>query len=406
MAFHYESSESLPQELDPDALHLTLPVLVFSAALSLASGILFGLLPALRASRGDVSGVLKQGTSGRADRRGIGFRGALLAAQMALAVVLLAGGVLLMRSFARLVNAPVGADVHNVLAFQIALPDYKYSRTNSRIFLDRMTATLRGLPGVESVALADDVPALERDTVTDLEMPNRTETEYIGKHDVDTEFFRLFRIPLRAGRLFTDHDRQGPKVVILSERAASTLFPGQNPIGMHLRMGDDMEVIGVVGEIRYAKQKQQLPLVGDAFVTPASGSAYVSVRVAGNPAGLISTIRGTVAGLDPELPAYNLRTLEEQIHDQNWGPRFATVLLGFFAALALGLAMVGIYGVFSFGVAARTREFGIRIATGARSADILWLVAGEGCCSRPPGWPWESPRHSSPRASWPACCMR
>jgi hypothetical protein len=80
--------------------------------------------------------------------------------------------------------------------------------------------------------------------------------------------------------------------------------------------------------------------------------------------------------------------------------------MGFFAALALGLAMVGIYGVFSFGVAARTREFGIRIATGARSADILWLVAGEGCCSRPPGWPWESPRHSSPRASWPACCMR
>ena len=94
--------------------------------------------------------------------------------------------------------------------------------------------------------------------------------------------------------------------------------------------------------------------------------------------GLISTIRRTVATLDPELPAYNLRTLEDQIHDQNWGPRFATVLLGFFAALALGLAMVGIYGVFSFGVAARTREFGIRIATGARSADILWLVAGEG----------------------------
>jgi ABC-type antimicrobial peptide transport system permease subunit len=129
---------------------------------------------------------------------------------------------------------------------------------------------------------------------------------------------------------------------------------------------------------RYAKQKQQLPVVGDAFVTPASGSAYVAVRVAGNPAPLISAIRAKVTELDPELPAYNLRTLEDQIHDQNWAPRFTTVLLGFFAALALGLAMVGIYGVFSFAVAARTREFGIRIASGARSADILWLVASEG----------------------------
>jgi predicted permease len=378
----YAKWPSYLRTLDPDSLHLTVPVLAFSALLSLASGILFGLLPALRASRGDVNEVLKQGSYGRAERRGVGFRGILLAAQMALAVVLLAGGILMMRSFAKLVNAPVGADVHNVLAFQISLPDYKYSRRNSRVFLDRMTETLRHLPGVETVVMADDVPALERDTVTDLEMPNQPGVQYIGKHDVDPEFFRFFRIPLRAGRLFTEHDPQGPKVVILTERAASTLFPGQNPIGMHLQMGteidDEREVVGVVGEIRYAKQKQQLPLVGDAFVTPASRSAYVAVRGAGHPAGLIPAIRKTVTGLDPELPAYNLRTLEDQIHDMNWAPRFATVLLGFFAALALGLAMVGIYGVFSFAVAARIREFGIRIATGASSADILWLVAGEG----------------------------
>jgi predicted permease len=374
----YSTWPSYLQTFEASSLSVSLPVLVFSAGLSLASGLLFGLAPALRASRGDVNELLKQGTTGRPQPHGFGFRRALLAVQMALAVVLLAGGVLMMRSFARLLHAPVGADTHQVVAFQVALPEYKYPGKKARAFLDRMADTLRVVPGVEAVALCDDVPALERDTVTDIRIPSRRESEFVGKHDVDPGFFSLYRIPLRAGRTFTERDRHGPPVVILSERAAATLFPGQNPIGLRLNMGEEQEVIGVVGEVRYAKQKQQLPLVGDAYITPASRSAYVSVRTAGNPVGVISAIRRTVTQLDPELPAYNLGTLDDQIHDINWAVRFMTILLGFFAAVALGLAVVGIYGVFSFSVAARTREFGIRIATGARAGDILWLVAGEG----------------------------
>jgi putative ABC transport system permease protein len=321
---------------------------------------------------------LKQGTTGRRAGRGPGFRGVLLPAQMALAVVLLSGGVLMMRSFARLVNDPMGAEVHRVLAFEVSLPDYRYhNRQSRRAFLDRAAARLRELPAVESVALSDDVPALERDTVTDIAVANRPGSDFIGKHDVDPGFFSLFRIPLRAGRLFSEHDRQS-KVLILSQHAAAILFPGRDPIGMHVNMGDDYAVVGVVGEVRYARQKQQLPLIGDAYVTPATGSAWVTARTAANPAGSIAAVRRVVAQLDPELPAYNLRTLEDQIYEENWGPRFAAVLLSFFAALALALAIVGIYGVFSYAVAARTREFGIRIATGARAADILFMVVREG----------------------------
>jgi putative ABC transport system permease protein len=365
--------------LDSGSLRLTLPVLAFSFAIALASGIIFGLAPALRASRGDVNDVLKQGATGSSGRRGPGFHGVLLAAQIALAVVLLAGGILIARSFARLVNKPMGADTHHVLAFQVALPRYRYSNSEGRLFLDRLGATLRELPGVEEIVLSDDVPGLERDTVTDVKVvPPHPMSEFVGKHDVDADFFRLYRIPLRAGRFFTDRDRQGPKVAILSERAASALFPGRNPIGMHVDLGDDCEVVGVVGEVRYAKQKQQLPLLGDIFVTPASSRAVVSVRTAGDAASLTGAVRRLVTQLDPQLPAYNLRPIDDQIYEVNWEARFAAVLMGFFAALALGLALVGIYGVFSFAVVARTREFGIRIATGAGSADILWLVGREG----------------------------
>lgn len=387
----YASLPSYFRTLDADSLSLTLPVLAFSAALSLASGLLFGLMPALSASRGNVNPVLKEGIT-EGGRRGPGFRGVLLTAQVALAVVLLAGGVLMMRSFARLVNDPIGADVHRVLAFELTLPDYEFhNRASRRAFLDRVVERLRALPSAEAVTLADDVPALERDTVTDINVANRTAPDYVGKHDVDAGFFPLFRIPLRAGRLFADRDRES-KVAILSERAAATLFPGQSAIGRHINFGervaatlgvhvnpvDDYEVVGVVGEVRYAKQKQQLPLIGDVYVTPASGSAWVAVRTAADPKGLIASVRRGVAQLDPTLPAYSLSTLEDQIHEENWGPRFAAVLLGCFAVLAVALAMVGIYGVFSYAVAARTREFGIRIANGARAADIIGMVAREG----------------------------
>ncbi|HUK19319.1 MAG TPA: ABC transporter permease [Bryobacteraceae bacterium] len=178
----YASLPSYFRTLDPDSLRLTVPVLAFSLALSLASGLLFGLMPALRAARGDVYTTLKQGSTGRRAGRGPGFRSVLLPAQMALAVVLLSGGVLMMRSFARLVNDPMGAEVHRVLAFEVSLPDYRYpNRQSRRAFLDRAAARLRELPAVESVALSDDVPALERDTVTDIAVANRPGSDFIGK---------------------------------------------------------------------------------------------------------------------------------------------------------------------------------------------------------------------------------
>jgi ABC-type antimicrobial peptide transport system permease subunit len=143
-------------------------------------------------------------------------------------------------------------------------------------------------------------------------------------------------------------------------------------------LGEDCEVVGVAADVQYANQVQQLAIVGDAFRPPRSGGGYVSLRVAGNPKGLIPAVRRVVAELEPEVPVYDARTMEEHVFAANSAARFSTVLLGMFAGLALALALVGIYGVFSYAVAARTREFGIRIASGARARDILKLVVGDG----------------------------
>jgi putative ABC transport system permease protein len=243
--------------------------------------------------------------------------------------------------------------------------------------MDRLLAQFGSLPGVEAAAVSEDLPVRVRGTVTPVAVESGPQNQYIGLHWVGPEFFRVFRIPMRAGRTFTERDRDGPPVAILSERAARLLFPGENPIGRQVNMGADCEVVGVAAEVHYGNQAQQLAIVGDAFRPPRSGG-YVALRVAGNPAALIPAVRRIVAQMEPEAPVFDARTMEEHVFAANSSARFSTVLLGIFAGLALALAVVGIYGVFSYAVAARTREFGIRIASGARASDILKLVIGDG----------------------------
>jgi len=236
---------------------------------------------------------------------------------------------------------------------------------------------VRGLPGVNAVTIAEDLPALERGSITIAEaVDSRPINSYIGWRSVDPGYFELFRIPMRSGRAFTEHDRQGPAVAILSEWAARALFPGQNPIGHHINANQtDCEIVGVDAEVHYEKQKQQLAIVGDMYMGPARPYGdYLILRSGRDPMALLPAVRKIVAGLDPELPVQGARTMEESLFLVHSYERFSTLLLGVFAALALGLAVVGIYGVFSYAVAARTREFGIRLATGARRADILRMV--------------------------------
>jgi predicted permease len=375
----YGGWPSYLRAIDPETLRMTAPVLAFAAALSVLAGLLFGLAPALRAARGDAGEVLKGGALWRPARHRLAnLRGVLLAGQMALVVVLLAGAGLTIRGFARLVQAPLGIRAENVLTFRLGLPWRKYQGKAAMQHMDRLLARFGNLPGVEAAVVSDDLPVRIRGTVTPVVVESGPPNQYIGSHHVGPEFFWVFRIPMRAGRAFTERDRDGPPVAILSERAARLLFPGENPIGRHVNVGEDCEVVGVAADVQYGSQSQQLAIVGDAFRPPRSGGGYVALRIAGNPKGLIPAVRRIVAELEPEAPVFDVRTMEEHVFAANSAARFSTVLLGVFAGLALALAVVGIYGVFSYAVAARTREFGIRIASGARARDILKLVVGDG----------------------------
>lgn len=372
---------SYMRQLDAQAMHVSEPVLAFGLSLSLASGILFGLAPALKASRGDVSDVLKGGTpQGHPRRLPIRFRSTLLAGQMALVFVLLAGAGLLIRSFARLTSVPSGAETRNVLTVPLRLPYPRYSPGTARQFADRLVAQVRGLPGVEAVTISEGLPVMQRGTVTIAQaIDSRPINAFIGWRSVDPGFFELFHISMRSGRTFTERDRLGPPVAILSELAARALFPGQNPIGHHITaQGMDCRIVGVSAEVQYEKQEPQLPIVGDMYMAPLrAGSAYLIVKAARDPMLLLPAVLKIVAGLDPEIPVQGARTMDDRIFLVHSYERFVTVLLGVFAALGLALAAAGIFGVFSYAVAARTREFGIRVAAGARSADILWMVLRE-----------------------------
>jgi predicted permease len=375
---------SYMRQLDAQAMRVNLPVLVFSLVLSLIVGILFGLAPALKASRADVNEVLKGGVpqSNQSAPSAAGLRSLLLAGQMSLVFVLLVGAGLMIGSFAKLTAIPLGIGTRNVLTVRLNLPWDKYNGAAGRQFFNQVVAKVRGLPGVEATTISGDLPAMERGTITMPEaIDSRAVNQYIGWHAVDPGFFELFHIPVRSGRAFTENDSVGPHVAILSEWAAHALFPGQNPIGHHIKaQGADCEIVGVAAEIHFEKQQpQQLPIVGDMYIAPArSSSGYLIIRTAYNPKALLPEVRRIVAGIDPGIPIQGARTMQDNISLVHSYERFSTLLLAVFAALAMGLAIVGIYGVFSYAVAARTREFGIRVAMGAQRQDILKLVIGEG----------------------------
>jgi putative ABC transport system permease protein len=369
-------------------------VLAFSSLIALLSGVLFGLAPAIQSSRSALNESLKEG--GRTGMEAPGRRGvrsALVVVEIALALVLLLGAGLLVRSFIELQQVPAGVDGEKVLTFQVNVPRATYGE-DAQIngFFKQLLERINSLPGVESSAVSMSLPphllvmtnpyTPEGRTVAPGESPPAAEQLLIS-----AAYFDALRIPIINGRTFTEADGpDAPPVIIINRTMADKVFPGENPLGKRMQTGQPcptcswFTVIGVVGDVKYSglDASPAPTMYTHYFQDPFWRSMYVVVRTSVEPMGLIGQMRQEVQSIDKDIPIASVRTLDELLVESVAQPRFRTLLVSIFAGVALVLAAVGIYGVMSYSVTERRHEIGIRMALGATSSDVMRMVVGHG----------------------------
>jgi putative ABC transport system permease protein len=364
-------------------------VLAFTAAIALFTVVLFGLAPAVLMAKTDVSSALRAGGRGSS----IGFRrnrlrSVLVVGEVALSIVLLSGAGLLMRSFYHLRSIDPGFDAHGVLTFSTDLPDAQYKTDKLQTeFYDAALERIRALPGVSAAGAGQIFPLAGTTIILTFVQIGKPPVPVgnqpsAGNGVVTPEYFAALRIPLKAGRYFTQRDNAAAApVAIISEAMARQFYRNDNPLGQRIAISGKKpaEIVGVVGDVR----DQQLESRGRATVyQPAaqypSTSMYFAVRTAGNPVDLIPPVRAAIRQLDQDLVLDTVGTVEHLVDTSISGRRFAMLLMAVFAGLALALAMVGIYGVMSYSVTQATQEIGIRMALGAGSGDVLRMVLGYG----------------------------
>jgi putative ABC transport system permease protein len=369
-------------------------VLLFTALIALVTGIVFGLAPAAYASHSNLNDSLKEG--GRdsvASRKGNRIRGLLVIAEVAVSFILLIGAGLLINSFLHLRNLDPGFRTDHLLTMKVDLSELKYPDGERRsVFFDEVLRRVRTLPGVQSVAVAGNLPFTYNGdsmsiAVEGIPDPPPAQWPDVIYRAVGPGYFSTMGIPLIRGRDFTDQDRADSKhVVVIGEKTAQHYWPGQDPIGKRLKPGATTsnapwrEVIGVVKDVRQndfiAQPKMQMYFTYRQLKDLAANALIVRTSV--EPMSLASSIRSAIWAVDKDQPVANIDTMDHIVSEAIARQRFSMLLLGIFAALALVLASVGIYGVMSYSVAQRTHEIGIRMALGARRADVLQMTVKQG----------------------------
>ena len=388
------ASGSVPQGVN---IGLDPWVLLFTGLVSLITGLLFGIVPALRTARLDLRETLNEGTRGSTggphQHR---VRAALVAIEMALAMLLLIGSGLLLRSFVRMQEVPPGFQPDHLLVADLPVSPTAYAKPEQRFeFFDRLVESAKTLPGVRSAAAASFLPVSGGGSIIHFNItgrPPKSPKEFIaaGYRTITPNYLETLGVPLLQGRLFTAADNErAPAVVIINASMARVFFPSENPLGKHLQLGalpdqqiPMMEIVGVVGDVRPGlgldpQSEMYLPYRQADVVLPVFQLSVV-LRTAGDPLTETSALRAALSQIDPNQPLVRVRTMEENMAGTVAQPRFRAWLIGIFAALALVLAAVGVYGVMSYTVTQRTIEIGVRVSMGAQPRDVFRSIVGEG----------------------------